>query len=76
MIDLYLFFNQEFRKTNDEEAAVLVASRTASTVIDAANAIEVSRLVIFLVYELLQSVVFTVLMLVTKAYLIVEPLVF
>ncbi|KAF7138759.1 hypothetical protein RHSIM_Rhsim07G0173400 [Rhododendron simsii] len=34
---------KEYRKTNDEEAAVLVASRTASTVIDAANAVEVSR---------------------------------
>ncbi|KAI8547754.1 hypothetical protein RHMOL_Rhmol07G0220000 [Rhododendron molle] len=34
---------EEYRKTNDEEAAVLVASRTASTVIDAANAVEVSR---------------------------------
>lgn len=45
-----LFFNatlcQEFRTSNDEEAAVLAASRAASTVIDAANAVEVSRLVI------------------------------
>lgn len=28
---------QEYRKTNDEEAAVLAASRAASTVIDAGN---------------------------------------
>ncbi|PSR93583.1 DDB1- and CUL4-associated factor 1 like [Actinidia chinensis var. chinensis] len=34
---------EEFKKTNDEEAAVLAASRAASTVVDAANAIEVSR---------------------------------
>ncbi|XP_050366514.1 DDB1- and CUL4-associated factor homolog 1 [Argentina anserina] len=31
---------EEFAKTNDEEAAVLAASRAASTVIDAANSIE------------------------------------
>lgn len=29
--------------TNNEEAAVLAASRAASTVIDAANSVEVSR---------------------------------
>ncbi|XP_042509316.1 DDB1- and CUL4-associated factor homolog 1-like [Macadamia integrifolia] len=34
---------EEFKSTNDEEAAVLVASKAASTVIDAANATEVSR---------------------------------
>ncbi|KAK9077793.1 hypothetical protein SSX86_006131 [Deinandra increscens subsp. villosa] len=34
---------EEFKKTNDEEAAVLSASKAASTVVDAANAIEVSR---------------------------------
>ncbi|KAJ6329765.1 hypothetical protein OIU76_008569 [Salix suchowensis] len=33
----------EFKSSNSEEAAVLAASRAASTVIDAANAIEVSR---------------------------------
>lgn len=33
----------EFKATNNEEAAVSAASRAASTVIDAANAIEVSR---------------------------------
>ncbi|KAF8404224.1 hypothetical protein HHK36_009106 [Tetracentron sinense] len=34
---------EEFKSTNDEEAAVLAASRAASTVIDAANATDVSR---------------------------------
>ncbi|XP_043706657.1 DDB1- and CUL4-associated factor homolog 1-like isoform X2 [Telopea speciosissima] len=34
---------EEFKSTNDEEAAVLAASKAASTVIDAANATEVSR---------------------------------
>ncbi|XP_024996261.1 DDB1- and CUL4-associated factor homolog 1 isoform X2 [Cynara cardunculus var. scolymus] len=34
---------EEFKRTNDEEAAVLSASRAASTVVDAANATEVSR---------------------------------
>ncbi|KAI3804589.1 hypothetical protein L1987_26248 [Smallanthus sonchifolius] len=34
---------EEFKKTNNEEAAVLSASQAASTVVDAANAIEVSR---------------------------------
>ncbi|KAL3587282.1 hypothetical protein D5086_014149 [Populus alba] len=34
---------EEFKSSNSEEAAVLAASRAASTVIDAANAIEVSR---------------------------------
>ncbi|XP_010246916.1 PREDICTED: DDB1- and CUL4-associated factor homolog 1 [Nelumbo nucifera] len=34
---------EEFKKTNDEEAAVLEASKAASTVIDAANSTEVSR---------------------------------
>ncbi|KAJ8451308.1 hypothetical protein Cgig2_014080 [Carnegiea gigantea] len=34
---------KEFKATNNEEAAVSAASRAASTVIDAANAIEVSR---------------------------------
>ena len=34
---------QEFKSNNDEEAALLAASRAASTVIDAASAIEVSR---------------------------------
>ncbi|KAG6706329.1 hypothetical protein I3842_07G218400 [Carya illinoinensis] len=34
---------EEFKTTKDEEAAVLAASRAASTVIDAANSIEVSR---------------------------------
>ncbi|XP_071741700.1 DDB1- and CUL4-associated factor homolog 1 [Rutidosis leptorrhynchoides] len=34
---------EEFKKTNDEEAAVLCASRAASTVVDAANATELSR---------------------------------
>ncbi|MCI23891.1 DDB1- and CUL4-associated factor-like protein, partial [Trifolium medium] len=32
----------EYKSTNDEEAAVLAASRAASTVIDAASAVEVS----------------------------------
>ncbi|KAF7830210.1 DDB1- and CUL4-associated factor-like protein 1 [Senna tora] len=35
--------SEEFKSTNDEEAAVLAASRAASTVIDAASAVEVSR---------------------------------
>lgn len=39
-------YDQEFKRTNDEEAAVLSASQAASTVVDAANATEVSRLVI------------------------------
>ncbi|KAL1532324.1 DDB1- and CUL4-associated factor 1-like [Salvia divinorum] len=34
---------EEYKKTNDEEAAVLAASRAASTVIDAANAIPAPR---------------------------------
>ncbi|CAB4297178.1 unnamed protein product [Prunus armeniaca] len=34
---------EEFKMTNNEEAAVLAASRAASTVIDAANSVEVSR---------------------------------
>ncbi|GMH10738.1 hypothetical protein Nepgr_012579 [Nepenthes gracilis] len=34
----------EFKTKNDEEAAILAASRAASTVIDAANAIEVTRI--------------------------------
>ncbi|KAF5461496.1 hypothetical protein F2P56_017587 [Juglans regia] len=34
---------EEFKSTSDEEAAVLAASRAASTVIDASNSIEVSR---------------------------------
>ncbi|KAA8528199.1 hypothetical protein F0562_035550 [Nyssa sinensis] len=34
---------EEFEKTNDEETAVLAAARAASTVVDAADAIEVSR---------------------------------
>ncbi|KAJ7966081.1 DDB1-and CUL4-associated factor-like 1 [Quillaja saponaria] len=34
---------EEYKTTNNEEAAVLAASRAASTVIDAATAIEVSR---------------------------------
>ncbi|GJS30218.1 DDB1- and CUL4-associated factor homolog 1 [Tanacetum coccineum] len=34
---------EEFEKSNDEEVAVLSASRAASTVVDAANATEVSR---------------------------------
>ncbi|XP_044463787.1 DDB1- and CUL4-associated factor homolog 1 [Mangifera indica] len=34
---------EEFRTSNDEEAAFSAASRAASTVIDAANAVEVSR---------------------------------
>ncbi|KAE8056460.1 hypothetical protein FH972_013233 [Carpinus fangiana] len=34
---------EEYKAKNDEEAAILAASRAASTVIDAANAIEVSR---------------------------------
>ncbi|KAM7459693.1 hypothetical protein LguiA_036687 [Lonicera macranthoides] len=34
---------EEFKKTNDEEAAVLAASKAASTVIDAGNAVEISR---------------------------------
>ncbi|KAM1776862.1 hypothetical protein ACFX11_043606 [Malus domestica] len=34
---------EEFGTTNNEEAAVLAASRAASTVIDAANSVEVSR---------------------------------
>ncbi|XP_043712556.1 DDB1- and CUL4-associated factor homolog 1-like isoform X2 [Telopea speciosissima] len=34
---------EEFKSTNNEEAAVLAASKAASTVIDAANATEVSR---------------------------------
>lgn len=34
---------QEFQTTNNEEAAVLAASRAASTVIDAANSIEALR---------------------------------
>lgn len=36
-------YMQEFRMTNDEEAAVLAASKAAFTVIDAADAVEVSR---------------------------------
>jgi hypothetical protein len=36
-------YAQEYKAKNDEEAAILAASRAASTVIDAANAIEVSR---------------------------------
>lgn len=35
--------SQEFKKSNDEEAAVLAASKAVSTVIDAAIAVEVSR---------------------------------
>ncbi|KAL5850013.1 hypothetical protein ACOSQ4_008026 [Xanthoceras sorbifolium] len=35
--------SEEFKTTNDEDAAVLAASKTASTVIDAANVIEVAR---------------------------------
>jgi hypothetical protein len=38
-----IHYVQEFKANNDEEAAILAASRAASTVIDAANAIEVSR---------------------------------
>ncbi|XP_048228227.1 DDB1- and CUL4-associated factor homolog 1 isoform X2 [Ricinus communis] len=34
---------EEFKSSNSEEAAVLAAARAASTVIDAANAVEVSR---------------------------------
>ncbi|XP_024020803.1 DDB1- and CUL4-associated factor homolog 1 [Morus notabilis] len=34
---------EEFKTTNNEEAAVLAASKTAATVVDAANATEVSR---------------------------------
>ncbi|KAL8536722.1 hypothetical protein ACS0TY_012053 [Phlomoides rotata] len=34
---------EEYSKTNDEEAAVLAASRAASTVIDAGNAVPLSR---------------------------------
>ncbi|KAJ8763797.1 hypothetical protein K2173_003579 [Erythroxylum novogranatense] len=34
---------EEFKSNNNEEVAVLAASRAASTVIDAANAIEISR---------------------------------
>jgi len=34
---------QEYKSTNDEEASVLAASKAASTVIDAASAVEVSR---------------------------------
>ncbi|GFP81592.1 ddb1- and cul4-associated factor homolog 1 [Phtheirospermum japonicum] len=34
---------EEYNKTNDEEAAVLAASRAASTVIDAGSAVELSR---------------------------------
>ncbi|GKG53294.1 hypothetical protein Tco_0552562, partial [Tanacetum coccineum] len=36
----------EFEKSNDEEADVLSASRAASTVVDAANATILLRLVI------------------------------
>lgn len=35
--------SEEFKKTNDEESAVRAASKAASTVIDAGNAVEVSR---------------------------------
>ncbi|XP_019416933.1 PREDICTED: DDB1- and CUL4-associated factor homolog 1-like [Lupinus angustifolius] len=35
--------SEEFKSTNDEEAAVLAASRAVSTVIDAASAVELSR---------------------------------
>ncbi|KAF3943041.1 hypothetical protein CMV_030361 [Castanea mollissima] len=35
--------SEEFKATNNEEAAVLAASRAASTVVDAGNALEVSR---------------------------------
>lgn len=35
--------SEEFKTTNDEDAALLAASRAASTVIDAADAVEVSR---------------------------------
>lgn len=38
---------QEYRKTNDEEAAVTAASRAASTVLDAANAVTLSRFVLY-----------------------------
>lgn len=36
---------QEYKSTNNEEVAFLAASRAASTVIDAASAVEVSRYV-------------------------------
>lgn len=39
-------YMQEFKNTENEEAAVLAASKAASTVIDASNAVEVSRYVI------------------------------
>lgn len=38
--------DQEFKNSNDEDAAVLAASKAASTVIDAAKAVEASRLVL------------------------------
>lgn len=43
MVGFLVIYIQEFNSTNDEEAAVLAASRATSTVIDAASAIEVSR---------------------------------
>lgn len=48
---------QEYKTTNNDEAAVLAASKAASTVIDAANAIEVSRYVISCFKYLVQSTV-------------------
>lgn len=42
----YFMYNiQEYKSTNNEEVAFLAASRAASTVIDAASAVEVSRYV-------------------------------
>lgn len=40
--------DQEFKTSNDEDAAVLAASKAAATVIDAAKVVEVSRLVLLL----------------------------
>lgn len=41
---MFVLLNQEFKNSTDEEAAFLAASKAASTVVDAANAVEVSRL--------------------------------
>jgi len=38
-----LNYSQEFQGTNNEVVAVLAGSKAASTVIDAANAVKVSR---------------------------------
>lgn len=45
--NLYVFPSlQEYRKTSDEDAAMVAASRAASTVIDAGSAVALARLVL------------------------------